>query len=58
MLCGPIVGGDAITVNLWCEPGEARLVAVWDRGRECRMTETQIVRRLKERIHKVRVLAE
>ena len=58
VLCGPIVGGDAVTVNLWCEPGQARLVASWDRGRECRMTECEIVRRLRGRIKRVRLLAD
>jgi hypothetical protein len=56
VLCGPIVGGDSVTVNLWCEPGRARLVAHWGNGQECRMTPSQIAARLKQRMLRLRIV--
>ena len=58
VLAGPIVGGESLTINLWCEPGQSKLVAEWDRKKTCRMSEAMIARRIKERLVKFRIMAE
>lgn len=58
VLAGPIVGGESLTINLWCEHGQAKLVAEWDRKKTCRMSEAMIARRIKERLVKFRIMAE
>jgi hypothetical protein len=58
ILLGPIVGNKTTSVNLYLEPGSSRYDTIAQDGRRARMSNAQIIRRIKSRLQRLRVPAE